>query len=103
MTDKPAWTLLEFLPQLDAWIAAEHPLPELGVLVTDWIFTRISDPFGNARRVPGFADYWQAVVPGSDHFDDFAERSGVVCLFWIDVTDGTVRCDRFASLSLPIE
>lgn len=103
MSDQPAWTLLEFLPKLDAWITAEHPLPELRVLITDWIFTRISDPFGNARRVPGFADYWQVVVPGSDHFDDFAERSGVVCLYWIDVTDRTVRCDRFATLSLPID
>lgn len=42
MTDQPAWTLLEFLPQLDEWIAIEHPLPELRVLLTDWIFTRVS-------------------------------------------------------------
>jgi len=80
VTDQPAWTLLEFVPKLDEWIAIEHPLPELRVLLTDWIFTRVSDPFANARRVVGFADYWLAVVPGSDHFDDYAERSGVICL-----------------------
>lgn len=103
MTDQPPWTLIDFLPKLDAWIDTERPTDELRVLVTDWIFTRITDPFANARRVPGFADYWQAVVPGSDHFDDFAERSGVVCLYWLDVRERSVRCDRIASLSLPIE
>lgn len=72
------------------------------MLVTDWIFTRVSDPFANARRVAGFGDYWQAVVPGSDHFDDYAERSGVICLYWLDAMNRTVRCDRFAMLSLPI-
>jgi len=51
----------------------------------------------------GFADYWLAVVPGSDHFDDYAERSGVICLYWLDAMDRTVRCDRFTTLSLPVE
>ena len=68
----------------------------------DWIFTRITDPFVNARRVEGFEDYWQAVVPRSEHFDDDAERCGVVCLYWLDVQRRIVRCDRFASLGLPI-
>jgi hypothetical protein len=103
VTEAAKWELVDFLPRLDDWIAAEHPLEELTFLVTDWIFTRLSDPFANARRVEGFADYWQAVVPNSDHFDDYAERSGVVCLYWVDVTAGTVRCDRIATLSLPID
>lgn len=103
MTDDPSWTLLDFLPRLDAWEDAEQPLDELRVLVTDWIFTRMSDPFDGARRVDGFADYWHVVIPGSAHFDSFAERCGVVVLYWIDVPTRSVRCDRIASLSLPIE
>jgi hypothetical protein len=103
VTEAAKWELVDFLPRLDDWITAEHPLQELTLLVTDWIFTRLGDPFANARRVEGFADYWQAVVPNSDHFDDYAERSGVVCLYWVDVEARTVRCDRIATLSLPID
>jgi hypothetical protein len=103
VTEPAKWELVDFLPRLDDWIATEHPLQELTPLVIDWIFTRLSDPFGNARRVDGFADYWQAVVPDSDHFDDYAERSGVVCLYWVDVAARSIRCDRIATLSLPID
>ncbi len=103
MTAPQPWTPQDFLPRLDAWVEQEHPLDELRVHVLDWIFTRMRDPYADARRVPGFADYWQAVVPNSDHFDDHAERCAVVCLYWIDAVARTVRCDSFASLSLPIE
>ena len=102
MTDLPAWLLQGFIARLDAWVDAAQPLDELRVLVTDWVFTRMSDPFANARRVQGFEDYWQAVIPGSDHFDGYAERCGVVCLYWLDVSSRTVVCDRIASLSLPL-
>lgn len=45
----------------------------------------------------------QAVVPGSHHFDDHAERCAVVCLYWVDALSRRVRCDQIASLSLPVE
>jgi hypothetical protein len=96
------WVLLDFLPKLDEWVAAETPRDDVRIVVTDWIFTRVADPFANARRVEGFPDYWQAVVPDSEHLDDNVELCGVVCLFWIDVRGRSVRCDRIASLSLPI-
>lgn len=102
MTSPTPWVLRDFLLRLDAWNDRENPLDELRLKVTDWIFTRSADPYADARRVPGFADYWQALVPGSEHFDDHAERCAVVCLYWIDAEDRTVRCDGFASLSLPI-
>lgn len=51
MTAQPDWTLQDFVSEPDAWVEAEHPTDELRVLVTNWIFTRISDPFVNARRV----------------------------------------------------
>lgn len=98
----PSWMLSDFLPRLDRWADQEQPLDELRLEATAWILSRASDPFSGAQRVEGFADYWQAVVPNSEHFDNYAERSCVVCLFWIDVASRSVRCDSFASLSLPI-
>lgn len=103
MTAPQPWILLDFLPRLDDWNAQEHPLDELRVLVIDWLFTRMRDPYADARRIAGFADYWQAVVPDSAHFDDHGEWSAVVCLYWVDPAARTVRCDRIASLSLPID
>lgn len=102
MTAPQPWALQDFLPRLDAWAEQEHPLDELRVHVLDWVFTRMRDPYADTRRVAGFADYWQAVVPNSHHFDDQAERCAVVCLYWIDAGARTVRCDRIASLSLPL-
>jgi len=67
--------------RFDAWVNQEQPLDDLRVYVLDWIFTRSRDPYADARRVPGFADYWQAVIPRSEHFDDNAERCAVMCLF----------------------
>ena len=61
------------------------------------------DPYADARRVPGFADYWQAVLPGSGHFDAHGERCAVICLYWLDAEARTIRCDRLASPSLPTD
>ena len=102
MTRPQPWVLQDFVSRFDAWVDQEHPLDDLRVYVLDWIFSRVRDPYADARRVAGFADYWQAVVPGSEHFDDHGERCAVVCLFWLDASDRRVRCDQFASLSLPI-
>ena len=101
MTDPAGWTLQNFLPCLDAWTQLERPLDELRRHVTRWIFTRHDDPMANARRVAGFADLWEAVIPDSEHFDDNLSRCAVVCFYWVDVAGRTVRCDSFASLSLP--
>ena len=103
MNGPQPWTLQDFLPRFDAWVDQERPLDELRVYVLDWIFTRSRDPYADARRVAGFSDYWQAVIPRSEHFDDHAERCAVVCLFWLDAAVRIVRCDRIADLSLPIE
>ncbi len=103
MTTPQPWILQDFLPRLDEWVQQEQPLDELRVHVLDWIFTRMRDPYADARRVSGFADYWHAVVPNSGHFDDRAERCAVLCLYWVDDAGRTVRCDRIASLSLPLQ
>jgi len=102
VTGPQPWNLQDCLPRFDAWVNQEQPLDDLRVYVLDWIFTRSRDPYADARPVPGFADYWQAVIPRSEHFDDNAERCAVVRLFWLDASACSVRCDRVASLSLPI-
>lgn len=103
MSGDSPWQLEDFLLRFDSWVSDEAPTDDLRLHVLDWVFTRTSDPFSGARRVPDFADYWQAVLPHSEHFDDALERCAVVCLFWIDVRRRAVRCDRIASLTLPIE
>lgn len=102
MTAPQPWDLQDFVPRFDDWVNQEHPPEDLRIYVLDWIFTRMRDPYADARRVPAFEDYWQAVIPSSEHFDDHAERCAVVCLFWLDASARVVRCDRIASLSLPI-
>jgi len=100
VTGPQPWNLQDCLPRFDAWVNQEQPLDDLPVYVLDWIFTHSRDSYADARPVPGFADYWQAVIPRSEHFDDNAERCAVVCLFWLDASARSVRCDRVASLSL---
>jgi hypothetical protein len=59
--------------------------------------SRARDPYVDARREQGIPDLWYAVVPGSEH-----EGKAVTCSYWIDEQRRAVRCDNFASLSMPI-
>ena len=92
-----SWDVLGFVEALDAWVEREQPADELRRFVTQWIFTRMDDPYALARRADGFADYWWAVVPGSEDPDGRV----VLCFFWIDPAARTARCDTFSSLSPP--
>lgn len=58
-------------------------------------------PWRTPAALPVLRTLWEAVIPGSEHFDDELSRAVVVCFYWVDVAAGTVRCDSFASLSLP--
>ena len=92
------WTLVDFLPRLDAWIQQEDPSPDLRLHVTDWIFTRATDPYQGVRREVGFDNLWFGPVPESGHENGLA----VMCAYWIFETTRTVRCDSFASLGQPL-
>jgi hypothetical protein len=56
VTEQSDWTLQDFFPRLDAWAEAEDPTEGLRRHVTAWVFTRMSDPFADARGVAGFDD-----------------------------------------------
>lgn len=94
----PSWTLDRFLAELDSWIEREGPNIDLRLVVTAWILSRTVDPFGGARREPGFDNLWSAVVP------DSGDGAGqvVACSYWVEVGRHVVRCNSFALLSWPI-
>ena len=93
-----SWHPDNFLERLDQWIEQESPSGYLATVVTSWVFSRMEQPYQGARREPGFPNLWTCVVPGSLHSD---ERI-VLCSFWIFESEQVVRCDSFATLTLPI-
>lgn len=94
----PAWKLEDFLDRFDAWAEIESPSTDLRLIVTAWIMTRYDDPYRGVRREKGFPNLWFGVVPNSG---DGVDRV-VACAYWIEESSGTVRCDSFATLSLPL-
>ena len=97
MPDLAAWSLANFLPELDRWVAQEQPSDELRRQVIDWIFSRYDDPYQGVRREPDFENLWFGAVPGT-------RRAGrlVACSYFIYETSRTVACDSFATLTWPI-
>jgi hypothetical protein len=91
------WRLVGFLDRLDLWIALESPDDDLRLTVTDWIFTRYTDPYEGVRRESGFANLWFGQVPGSSRDPD----SAVFRSYWIQERTHSLRCDSIATLSLP--
>jgi hypothetical protein len=49
------------------------------------------------RRERGFDNLWYGMVPGTEF-----HGSAVVCSYFVDELNRQVRCDSFATLSLPI-
>jgi hypothetical protein len=94
----PAWSLEGFLDTLDAWAERESPTDDLRMVVTAWVLSRYDDPYQGVRRENGFPNLWYGPVPNSG---DGAGRV-VVCSYWIMESSRTVRCDSFATLSLPL-
>jgi hypothetical protein len=62
-----------------------------------WIMSRSEDPYKGVRREADQPNLWFGPVPDS-------ARDGVVvaCSFWIFELTRTVKCNSFATLSLPI-
>jgi len=93
----PGWRLVGFLDCLDDWAAQEQPSDDLRVVVTAWVLTRFDDPYAGVYRQPGHPNLWYGVVPESSD----GRRNVVVCGYWIEERDRTVRCDSFATLAVP--
>jgi hypothetical protein len=93
-----AWTLEGFEQRLDAWDSLEDPPDDLRILVTAWVLSRMDDPYQGVQRAQGFENLWFGTVPKSLHANDRV----VVCSYWITEVTHVVRCESFATLSLPI-
>ena len=93
-----AWALEGFEEALDRWIALEQPTADLRVAVTAWILTRFDEPYVGVWRAPGFDNLWFGSIPTSLHGDNMV----VTCSYWIFEREQKLRCDSFATLSLPI-
>lgn len=70
----------------------------LRVLVLNWLLSRIDDPYDGLRRQPDFDNLWFGVVPGSLHSGEV-----IACSLWVFEQNHSVRCDRIATLSWPVE
>lgn len=92
------WELLGFLDELDAWAERECAADDLLLIVTSWLMTRGDDPYRGVSRVSGFENLWFGPVPDSD---DGAGHV-VVCSYWIQESKRSVRCNSFATLTLPL-
>lgn len=93
----PFWRLEGFVERLEIWGAEPDATDELRRFVTMWIFTRFEDPYQGVERSPDAPNLWFGQIPGTVH-----DESVVVCAYWIFESDRTVRCDNFATLSLPL-
>jgi len=94
----PLWKLEGFLERLDAWAQLKSPSDDLRVIVTAWILSRYDDPYQGVRRERSFPNLWFGAVPESRHGSEWV----VACAYWIEESSRTVRCDSFATLSLPL-
>ncbi len=91
------WQLVGFIDRLDLWMELESPDDDLRLQVTDWIFTRYTDPYEGVRRAPGFANLWFGQIAGTRRDPD----SAVFCAYWIQERGHSLRCDSITTLSLP--
>jgi hypothetical protein len=91
------WTLTRWADAIARWRAIEEPDDLVRQRVSQWLRTRLEDPYRLARREPKIPNLWYAVVPES-------ERNGavVVCTYWIEERTKTVRGDTIATLSKPV-
>jgi hypothetical protein len=98
MTSPAFWRLDGFGRHFDIWAEEQSPDQVLRRIVLEWIFTRYDDPYAGFKRKREVGpNFWWGPVPGTIH-----NGAVVVCGYWIFEEDRRVRCDNFATLSLPL-
>jgi hypothetical protein len=86
-----------FTEAFDDWVVQEHPSQDLKLVVMAWILSRFEDPYHGVRREPEFDNLWFGSIP-----DTLQDGHVVTCSYWIRESERVVRCDSFATLSLPL-
>lgn len=94
-----SWLLEDFLEQLDRWAERESVSIDLKFVVTEWVLSRMDDPYEGVRREPTMPNLWYGKVPNTY---DATDRTVIVCSYFINEHEHSVRCDSFARLGLPI-
>lgn len=97
MTLPGFWRLERFDDGLSSWIASHSPQQSIRLAVVSWVCTLYDDPYRARRQLDVGQNYWWARVPGTFH-----DEHQVVCGYWIFEAERTVRCDSFATLSVPL-
>lgn len=95
---RSAWALERFLLEFDLWYEREKPPDDVHMLVLAWIQGRMDDPYRGARREPLVDNLWLGTIPGTVD----ARQRVVVGSYFVFETSKLVRCNSFATLSLPI-
>lgn len=93
------WTLIGFTERLIDWIDRETIDEATQRTVVAWIETRATDPYQGVELENGFPNLWWGRIPRTLHKGGFAV---VICSYWINAGDRSVRCDNFGSLSWPV-
>lgn len=92
------WQPEGFGERFDQWASDQGPSEDLRLTVIAWTLARFDDPYrGGVRRVPDFDNLWFGPIPGTEH-----DGSIVTCGYWIFEEDRRIRCDSYATLSLPL-
>lgn len=94
----PAWTFVNFVGCLDAWVDREKPDQDLRVIVAQWVMARHDDPYAGVRRVPDTENRWFARIRDTYRPDG----SVVTCTYRIFEADRIVECEWIASLNMPV-
>ena len=96
---EPLWKLENFIERFDDWAERDSPSVDVRFHVLRWTMSRSEDPYRRAHRQPEFDNYWFAVVPDSQD----GKGTVVMCAYWIEESGRTVRCDRYGTLSPPLD
>lgn len=93
---EPLWSLFNAEEALDRWIHSSEPDQDLIIVVTEWLLSRLEDPYQGVRREPQFPNLWVGKVPRS-------LRGGmqVLCAYRIFEQDRRVVMDNIATLRRP--
>jgi hypothetical protein len=90
--------LIGFEDRLDEWQRSESADDDLLLLILPWIMSRSEDPYQGMKREPEFENLWFGPVPNTED----GQGNVVACSYWVEETNRCVRCDSFATLSLPL-